>query len=166
MGLDCHAFKNAKLKRKAPDGVPPSGGEYDLAYIDGDEIIYFTDFPERLDGQPKGVYSGERLPSFRAGSYGGYNRWREKLSQMAIGVDPQTVWDNWKKYKDEPFALLIHFSDCEGAIGPESSLILHGQFEAWREQARDEMDRWEFEVYEDFAKAFEEVAGNGFVVFH
>lgn len=167
MGLDCHTFKNAKLRRELPEGSKSlRGSDWDDADENGDAIICFTDFPDRLDGHPLGVYSGEAGEYFRAGSYGGYNRWREHLSQMALGVPPSTVWDNLEAYKDEPFVLLINFSDCEGAIGPESSMILHGQFEAWREQASEELDEWDFKTYERFAKAFEEVAGNGFVIFH
>ena len=30
---------------------------------------------------------------FRAGSYSGYNEFREHLSRMTLGVMPQTVWD-------------------------------------------------------------------------
>lgn len=61
-------------------------------------------------------------------SYGGYNRWREHLSEAALGVTPQEVWKDPDAYRDRPFFELINFADNEGTIGPEAAADLLADF--------------------------------------
>jgi len=53
-------------------------------YLDP-ELIKFTEdhFPGRTAEIKPGIYSFERSAEFRAGSYSGYNDWRDHLARMA-----------------------------------------------------------------------------------
>lgn len=123
----------------------------------------------RLDGKPEGKYVGKLGDGFRAGSYSGYNRWREWLAQRVHGVMPSRIWDHPKTYEGKPFFELIHFSDCEGAIGPKTSAKLAKDFEEHRIEVCGNTTAGDgyVELYEDFAKAFKRAAEtDGFVIFH
>jgi hypothetical protein len=111
------------------------------------------------------VYAAHGRDHFRAGSYSGYGRWREALSEMALGVSPETVWNNPETYEGKPFFEIIHFSDCEGTIGPELAVKLTADFDAYRDQARaawppetvagpGDWGDWRMQIYELFADFF------------
>jgi hypothetical protein len=160
MGLDVRAFSRCR-----PD---TNTGE------DQDDLIhvYGRDFPERLDGRAEGYYvSDDEGFHFRAGSYTGYSRWREKLCRLALGVSPEETWGDQIVFGGaNPFFELIHFSDCEGAIGPETSAKLLHDFDEWFDRAsqateRGEWDEYDFRVYQNFKRAFTIAADGGFVVF-
>jgi hypothetical protein len=127
---------------------------------------------ERLDGKEVGFY--KRLPgseehAFRAGSYSGYNEWRATLCRFVHEVSPERVWEDYETYKGKPFIELIHFSDCEGAIGPVTSAKLAKDFAEWEERLKKKAhrdDAWWFERYGNWKKAFELAADGGFVTFH
>ena len=57
----------------------------------------------------------------RSWSYHGYNAFRRALCRAALGVDPETVWDDRDAWAGHPFVLLIDFADNEGCIGPEAA---------------------------------------------
>ncbi|OMF32348.1 hypothetical protein [Paenibacillus peoriae] len=102
------------------------------------------------------VYSFDESYGFRAGSYSGYNWWREKLAGFAGKV---------------AFQELIEFSDCEGVIGPVVSAKLAKDFETYEEQAKQysstiEAGEWWFEKYQTWKMAFEMAADGGAVDFH
>ena len=83
--------------------------------------------PERTrvaDGLETACYIVDDEYGFRAGSYGGYNLWRDLLSRAFLGVPARDVWRNPGAY-DSPITSLINFSDCEGLIGPVTSASLH-----------------------------------------
>jgi hypothetical protein len=119
-----------------------------------------------IDGAVYAAFGGDH---FRAGSYTGYGRWREALAQFAYGVDPETVWGNPDDFADKPFFEIIHFSDCEGTIGPEVAAKLARDFEEYRQQAReawppetvagpDDWGDWRMQLYELFAGFFQRAA--------
>lgn len=111
---------------------------------------------------------------FQAGSYSGYNRWRENLCRFANGVAPDTIWFDEETWAGKPFFELVMFSDAEGTIGPKTSAKLAKDFADYElhclsaaQQLADVDEReWFVEKYEDFRAAFELAAQDGFVIFH
>jgi hypothetical protein len=75
-----------------------------------------------------GFYTAIRIGRFHAGSYSGYNMFREQLCNQVLGIHPETIWEHFDEYKSEPFAWLINFADNEGCIGPEKCAILREDF--------------------------------------
>lgn len=94
---------------------------------------------------------------FRAGSYSGYNRWREDL-QLQF---------NPKRDPAEPFYELIWFADNEGCIGEIAAADLLADF---RQHATDyaaaHSDEYDRERYADWTTAFRLAAAGGLVRFH
>jgi hypothetical protein len=120
---------------------------------------------ERLDGHKEGCYraaEGSRELSFRAGSYSGYNAWRNELSEFAQGRPAEEVWAD----PQGPFAELIIFSDCLGCIGPKTSAKLLQDFREFAARARKEQGLFFFKLYELWLCAFELASDGGMVVFH
>jgi len=112
---------------------------------------------------------------FRAGSYSGYNWWREQLCQLALDVPPDDVWGDPEHYAGKPFVELINFSDCEGCIGPITAAKLAVDFREYGPRVRtraatqitDTEERSYFlDSYADWQRAFEVAAHDGFVIFH
>lgn len=127
-------------------------------------------YAERMAPLTEGAYVGDAGPSFRAGSYGGYNWWREQLARL-IGQTPDAIWSNPDAHKDTPFVELIDFSDCDGQIGPDAARELAKDFAEWEERAMefktddpDADDYWRGR-YKLFKEAFEQAAEGGVVVF-
>lgn len=174
MGLDITAYTKVKLIETLED-IEEWETKYWMADNDTqtDYIYsgYFKDgnyHKEWAEGlEPGGVYKYEDCHSFRAGSYSGYNRWREWLSMLGLGVMPETVWKNAKLYENKPFYRLINFSDCEGIISSKFSKELAKHF-ADHQSIVDASDSDEYykEKYTDWRKAFELAADNGYVSFH
>lgn len=163
MGLDIDAYEKAEL---TPEH------EYDPDQCDEhDHVRAFCDhgFERSLRGLIADrcyVVSGDRV-EFRAGSYSGYNAWREMLSSAALGLSPEAVWDSNGELAECPFYELINFSDCEGTIGPEACAALAVDFVAHREKilaAYPEDERFEY-LYGQWQQAFELAAGRGLVWF-
>ena len=164
MGLDITAISHAKRV-----------GNLDAVlrlYDDCDGVgVYLAEgVPNLLDGKPPGRYKGRDIFEFRAGSYSGYNAWREWLCKTFLDVAPEVVWKRPKKFAGKPFVELINFSDCEGAMGPItcSKLYLDFSNKTFEEAAElacpngyDYDDR-----YKNWMKAFEIGSKDGFVTFH
>lgn len=133
MGLDITAYSNLKHVGKhvkdteLNEGEP--GGADDWCYYDGHvQAMAYDSFPQSfrgitvlgvkvagaskfLDGGCYETTAETHTHGFRAGSYTGYNRWREDLQrQFNPGRDPE-----------KPFYELIWFADNEGTIGPEAA---------------------------------------------
>lgn len=68
-------------------------------------------------------------------SYGGYNQFREALSQTFLGVKPVEVWENPEDYADKPMFDLVQFADNEGVLGPVSCRRLADAFVAGGDDA-------------------------------
>ena len=158
MGLDITAGKNAKFVRAYQND------DLSLGY----HHVYATkDFPDQADGLQEGWYSVEDEHSFRAGSYGGYNQWREELSCRFLDASPELVWSDPVRFQDKPFFELINFSDAEGTIGPRTSAKLYEDFKAHiPSESDDPSDNYFLNKYKQWMRAFELAAQNGFVKFH
>lgn len=132
------------------------------SFLGRDEPIDFHDKDYacyRVDGE---------LMGFRAGSYSGYNDWRERLCQMVNHYSPQSLWE----HRDDPavqalpFYPLIDFSDCEGVIGSVAAARLAADFEAYQTRADRHTDEWFREKYQLWRRACELAADDGFIDFH
>jgi hypothetical protein len=158
MGLDITAYERVKRT--------PRGG------VDGDDLengftrLYVNpDFPGRADEiENRAVYevSGEEL-DFRAGSYSGYNAWRDQLAQL---VGRATAREVWEDPKPGPFVELINFADNEGTIGAGVAKKLAADFALWQPQADAHGDEWFRQHYALWRRAFEIAAKGGAVCFH
>lgn len=130
---------------------------------------------DRSDGLARGVYAYEDCDGFRAGSYSGYNRWREQLAELAgwaLGSYRQydkdwpshaaSAWDS----ESGPFWELICFSDCEGTIGAKTSAKLAADFAEHQSKADAHEDERFRDLYAKWREAFESAANAGAVLFH
>jgi hypothetical protein len=152
MGLDISAYsKVQKLEGVSVD--------------DADCSLYHNpDFPGRADDVPSGPITHGKSMGFRAGSYGGYNAWRDDLARLAGFASAGAVWR--EKPASGPFLELIYFSDCEGTIGTAVSKKLAADFAAHQGKADASGAQRFREVYADFRKAFELAYDDGAVAFH
>jgi hypothetical protein len=114
-------------------------------------------------------YYGAQRGRFRAGSYGGYNQWRNRLAQLALGMTDAEVWA--KEGVVAAFGELIHFSDCEGTLDCQTCKKLLKDFDdnagviCKQLDMQDEEDRWWWDKYEEWHEAFKAAAKDGRVVF-
>lgn len=156
MGLDITAYKNLiKIENPQRDG----DGElidYDEAFEPGASAKWSESaFPGRAEGLDIScVYQYQDAFDFRAGSYSGYNRWRDQLEEFGQG---------------RAFQELINFADNEGVIGPVVSKKLACDFQALEPAARFYAENinseWFIEQYLNWKKAFEMASENGAVEF-
>ena len=135
------------------------------------------EFVARTDGLAEGRYAASRSLHFRAGSYSGYNRWRDELAKLA---GYKAVWHKapYDKTGEEshaagaweaaegPFWELINFSDCEGFIGPKTSAKLALDFAEFQPKADAVEDPWFRDLYARWREAFEVASNGGAVDFH
>ena len=126
-----------------------------------------------------GLSSESEQGYFRAGSYSGYNHWRNELAIMAGYDGAQGVWNDFnnnlrylklKKLSGElaqlkPFYELIHFSDCDGLIGPEICKKLYQDFVNFEDKAKKEDENF-YELYLMWKEAFRVASDGGLVCFH
>ncbi len=167
MGLDITAHRNLQAVRPLTDEEIEWGGIKD----DDSNLVtiwhFNDDFPDHAEGlKEKTVYTADESFDFSAGSYGGYNDWRDELAKMAGHPSAKHAWANGADGK--PFWELIHFSDCEGVIGPRISAKLAKDFAANQTKA-DAVEYGEGyfqDKYTDWRRAFEMAADNGAVEFH
>lgn len=97
---------------------------------------------------------------FRAGSYSGYNRWREALAE-SVG---ELVGEG---EPDRPFGRLIWFADNEGTIGPKAAATLLTDFHTYRDRFVAHVrgsDEYVY-LYDEWTKAFNLAADTGCVDF-
>ena len=128
MGVDIYGISKAKY-------VACQGDDEDC-----DETHYTVfAYPKRRDGLKLGCYvigKGGRSCYVRF-SYGGYDAWIRQLSRLALGVEPEEVWQHTRRFRDKPFVELIDFPDAtDGTIGPITSAKLHDDFVALASAAR------------------------------
>ncbi len=162
-----------------PDVIDGEVYNKELKTVDYDDYAFVAhinaNFPGRADDmEDGGVYKAAESFSFRAGSYGGYNMWRDRLAKLA-GYPEGTYEQYGKDYPSYcvacwngaqgPFAELIHFSDCEGVIGAAISRKLAADFDAFEEAAKAQDDQF-FQLYQAWQKAFTMAANGGAVSFH
>lgn len=87
---------------------------------------------EHRDPVKPGCYvagRGGRRFSYRVGSYLAYNIWRRHLSLLALGEEPEAVWDHPRRFCGKPFVELIDHPDGGGfTIGPKTACKLFQDF--------------------------------------
>lgn len=163
MGLDITVYRNL---HPAPDFT--------------DETVRATIMPgyeERARGLPEGPLLGERVFGFHAGSYSGYSAWREQLAKLANypAVPHQSSWEKESRAlhsagawaaTEGPFWELIHFSDCEGTIGPRTSFKLAKDFADFQVKADAHPYEYFRAKYAEWRRAFETAQDFGAVDFH
>lgn len=161
MGLDITA--NGYLRK-----LGETAGEWEKEracriYVDDCFLARIDDLDRNAD-----YYAGGDTIDFRAGSYSGYNRWREMLAGM-LGTTPEAVWAD---PKPGPFVDLIHFSYAEGVIGPKTSEKLANDFASYWITAQrhadtlDDSGQYFLSLYKRFWTAFDIASGEGWVRFH
>lgn len=129
-----------------------------------------SDFPAQADGMECGCYWIDpgfgKTMHIPAGSYSSYGRWRNELAKLA-------GWDSaehaWRSEPSGPFYELIHFSDCEGIIGPNTSAKLRGDFGTHHKRAMvelpDDFRGFYRHLYGEFLEAFRLASQGGAVQF-
>jgi len=185
MGLDITAYK--KLTKLDvvfdADGNPIDPRTRDPLHYNNYTRFYVNhDFPGRNgDIEDKACYAYEDSEGFRAGSYGGYNGWRERLAELA--EYPMIEYEGVQGYAPSrrmrrdaaawsgicegmPFLELVNFSDCEGVIGSQIAAKLANDFAEFDDLAKSVDDPWFYELYCKWRKAFEMAADDGAVSFH
>lgn len=152
MGLDIYYMKNIKRISDYPED---DDYDYDHHYLQPNE--QFNVHGEIRDG----IYSAEDEQSFRVGSYSGYNGWRNRLAVMA----GYSSFEEACTTPEGPFVELINFSDCEGVICAEVSEKLYNDFLNNHVFAKEKMEQYDLETYEDFMNGFASAKENGCLVF-
>ena len=157
MGLDISVYKNLKIIDKLK--INFDGNEED-DYLK----IYEQDFEKQLDDLiVDEYYDYDFYDGFRAGSYSGYNYWRNELAKLADYESDVFVWEN---VEDGVFVELINFSDCEGIIGSKTSKKLYDDFCKFDNIASLKDERFYY-IYKEFKEAFKVASeNNGCVLFH
>src|SRR5262245_11739489 len=161
MGLDVTYMQNAEFVGKF-DEI-----DEEAAWEQGLHLCWPNkDFPKHAESLVEGYYKGAGVSTFRAGSYSGYNRWRELLSETVHGMTPHEIWTAADgAYEGYAFIELIHFSDCEGIIGPLTSASLAQDFNDFSSKIK-EWGSYDITLYQNFMRAFNVAAINGIVQFH
>jgi hypothetical protein len=168
-GLDVTAYgKLVPLKSMRVDD-PAVADKPGLVALQAGEM------PERFEGLREGVYRFRKSFDFRAGSYSGYNGWRNELAKLAGNppspytldgkTEPRYDATVWKR-KSGPFWELIAFSDAEGVIGPVVCKRVHADFVRFAAAAARHPDPGFRASYEDWKTAFAMCAQGGAIVFH
>ena len=97
-------------------------------------------YAKRRDRLKPGCYikgKGGQEFWFRAGSCSGYSDWKIDLCLLALGVSPEEVWQNPRRFRRKPFVELIDFPDgVSPVIGPETSAKLHNDFVSFAAKAK------------------------------
>lgn len=172
MGLDITAYSRLELVGKHTDGWCEdedhvSAYAYDSfpASFRGIEVVA-TD-QNLLLGGCYAVTPQTKTHRFRAGSYGGYNRWREDLARQFNPYRHDV--DGGQPDPDLPFYELIWFADNEGCIGELAAIELLTDFRehalAYAPPDTDYLGHYR-ERYADWTRAFELAADGGLVDFH
>ena len=173
MGLDITWHRN--LTKAVGNEAFDERGEF--RYDDDWRQLYINgDFPGRADEiEHRAAYRSEESGTFAAGSYGGYNVWRDQLAELAgypkapyekYGVLGRSHCVACWNGTTGPFAELINFSDCDGVIGAAVSAKLAADFAEHQAKADAHPDARFREKYALWRHAFEKAADGGCVDFH
>lgn len=172
MGLDITAI--AKAMR-----IGDVSGNYDweLGHVAVHQsLIEFSNNPTHFPGAPRaeglqpGIYApgGDRI-EFKAGSYTGYNEWRDHLARLVGWGSDSEAFRAGPPPAGSPkaaFYELINFADNEGYIGPKVAAKLAYDFSEWAPRATVGQPAWFVDGYGKWRKAFELAADGGLVDFH
>lgn len=172
MGLDITAYRKLtavrQLTQKEIEWGEPEDGSITLRHFNP----HYPEQQKPFEETPT-AFTAEDEMGFRAGSYGGYNAWRNELARMAGYGRAETAWAGETNSNGRrPFIELIHFSDCEGIIGWPVAAKLAGEFAECQSIAEthiceDPSDgQWFRDLYAEWRRAFEMAADGGAVEFH
>jgi hypothetical protein len=186
MGLDIFAVSHLRYVRPMPRGkaLERLEAEAEEQGKSLHEIYFFLSSNDsthraRLGGMKVGLYArtkSSRSYGFRAGSYSGYNWWRNELSLFALDEEAEEVWVEPRRYRGKPFVELIDFTDCDGRIGTTVAAKLAADFTGYAKKAArhattivveenpDAGTYW-LETYRDFATALRLAAKDGALTF-
>jgi hypothetical protein len=168
MGLDISAYSHIKVLENVlfdEDGDPVDENGKLLQIDKCFQPLINPHYPKHAGNiEDKAAYGYEQTFGFRAGSYSGYNLWRDSLAQLARYRSAEDVWNN--PGLEGPFVELIHFSDCEGVIGAEISAKLSKDFADFDDQAKTHAIGPFYYLYEKWRDAFALAAQDGAVEFH
>lgn len=170
MGLDITAYRQLKRVDESKITRDEDGGlDYDALNHEKYITFYANDhYPEHCaDLDLEAVYESGDTYDFRAGSYGGYNQWRNSLAELAgyESIDGRSDKGAWET-DGGPFWQLINFSDCEGTIGSQVSKKLLADFLSFDTAAKTHGGEYFYEVYQEFTKGLTFAADNGALSFH
>lgn len=166
MGLDITA-----VSRLEHCGPVPSGFDWEENW--GTYFQAHGPFPHSTRGLVLGhlYMRGDESESmsFRAGSYGGYNAWRDDLARFASGISAEQYWAHSNGI-DLPFYELINFADNEGTIGWVAAKDLLEDFTTHHDayvlaHAGPDGD-YDIERYDDWTQACFLAANYGLIDFH
>lgn len=145
----------------------------------GEEIIEICEEEENLRCSDMAIGKWHRTDAtqeahFRAGSYSGYNQFRNLLAQAFHGVDAEAIWSDEDSFEGTPFYEMINFSDCDGVFGPTDSAKLYQDFEAGDDdfvdfigehfEDDDEGEHY-LNVYREFKEGFRLAADEGILIY-
>lgn len=165
MGLDITAYSHLKPVGKHTEGWCEDENHVNafayLPFTASFRGIPVTDTDDQfINGGCFEVTDSTVTHGFQAGSYGGYNRWREDLSKQ---FNPSAV-------PFAPFYELIYFADNEGTIGPDAARDLLADFTEHADRyvppGDDEFAGYYREKYQDWTRACELAADGGLIQFH
>lgn len=173
MGLDIVVYTNVKFVDQNPYN------EYTYIYKDEDgniteydddhifEVTLCDEYPKQSEGLTQFMVDDcDCLLSFNAGSYGGYNTWRNDLAELAGYYESGLNFDEAAWEKDEgPFNELIKFTDCDGIINSKVSNKLYQDFLEFDVIAKYRDESF-YKLYNYFKEAFLLASvNNGVVIF-
>lgn len=162
MGLDIVAYA---------DAVPLDDPEHECSDDCSEHHIkayVLEGFEQSLRGLVAGTtydVAGSDTIRFRAGSYSGYNAFRDNLSLAVHGVKASAVYNDPDTYRWRPFYELIAFADNEGTIGTDAAADLADDFELSARQVLGVLVEHDTETYENFHAAFRLARKGGLVEF-
>lgn len=174
MGLDICAYSNI-VKQPEPEVQKVVGK---LLSSEGEEVLEVFEVTDRCHDLEEGVYLDTFdtvQHHFRAGSYSGYNQFRNLLSKALLGVEASAVWEDPTSFEGRPGYEMIDFSDCEGTISSSVADKLHQDLVENRDvfkahlievfgEDNDQVE-WSMETYDNFIYAFELASENGVVIY-
>jgi hypothetical protein len=174
MGLDIRSFQKLQPVTDPKAAIPFAlivGGDEDgcvlpLRFAER-EVAYTEEYwPGRAEGITGGIdYNFADTLAFRAGSYSGYDEWRNWLAKVGGWSSAEDCWVSGKT--EGPFLELICFSDCDGLIGPKISAKLARDFAQFETKAEElSPNEWCIGLYREWRAAFEMAADGGAVWFH
>lgn len=169
MGLDVTAYNNLEYVE------PLDWDRYEDLYDLDKDVTYLQvnpHFPDSSVGVVEGIYrvteASERF-GWHAGSYSGYNRFRERLAE-SVGYWPSDCWEDPESYMDKPFYELVNFSDCQGTLGTEACKSLYQDFVENRQAFVGLVGKDDFmgfvQRYDDWTEGFRIASNNGYVDLH
>jgi hypothetical protein len=174
MGLDITAYRQLAIETDVETDDHGWPVDYDIYWRPGASLGFSEgNWPGRAKGLPGDedtIFSYGESYGFRAGSYSGYNDWRDWLARVAGWPNADDAWAHEKDLVPlfTAFHELINFADNEGVIGPEVSAKLAKDFadNQAKAQSMDDTDGYYYNRYQCWQRAFEMAADGGAVDFH